>query len=59
MAEEHVECSMLNVCIFSDTKCLFMLDIDNNWVSQLLTLCTLLILYVDLVGGVGTCEANP
>ena len=48
-----------NVCIFSDTKCLFMLDIDNNWVSQLLTLCTLLILYVDLVGGVGTCEANP
>ena len=30
-------------------------DIDNNWVL-LFSSCTLLTLYVDLVGGMGTCE---
>ena len=62
MAKEQVEYSMA-ICIFSDTKCMIMLyillcDINNNWVMLLFTLCTLLTLYVDLVGGMGTCEAN-
>ena len=34
-------------------------DIDNNWVLLLFTSCTLLTLSLDLVGGMGTCEANP
>ena len=29
-------------------------DKDNNWVMLLFTSCTLLTLYVDLVGGMGT-----
>ena len=58
MATKHVEYSR-TICVFKDTKCLFMLrDIDNNWELLLLTSCSLLTLYVDLVGGMGIGEAN-
>ena len=31
--------------------------IDKNWVLLIFTSCTFLTLLVDLVGGMGTCEA--
>jgi hypothetical protein len=46
---------ILNVCLCRMILC----DIDNNWVLLLFTSCTLLTLYVDLVGGMGTGEADP
>ena len=59
MATKHIEYSM-TIYVFNDTKCLFMLcDKDNNWVLLLLTSFSSLTLVVDLVGGMGTSEANP
>jgi hypothetical protein len=46
---------ILNVCLCRMILC----DIDNNWVLLLFTSCTLLTLSVDLVGGMGTGEADP
>jgi hypothetical protein len=46
---------ILNVCLCR----MFLCDIDNNWVLLLFTSCTLLTLSVDLVGGMGTGEADP
>ena len=34
-------------------------EIDNNWALLLFTSCTLLTLFVDLVGSMGTGEAYP
>ena len=34
-------------------------DINNNWIMLLYTLCPLLTLSLDLVGGMDTSEANP
>ena len=44
-----------NVCLCRTSLC----DIDNNWVLLLFTSCTLLTLSLDLVGGMGTGEADP
>ena len=33
-------------------------DLDNNWVMLLFNSCTLPTLFVDLVGGMGTSEAD-
>jgi hypothetical protein len=62
MAKEQVEYSMLeylmieNLCLITVVR---LCDIDNNWVLLLFTSCTKLTLSVDLVGGMGTCEADP
>ena len=37
----------------------YLCDIDDNWVLLLFTSCTLLTLSLDLVGGMGTGEADP
>ena len=56
MAKEHVEYSMA-IHVFSDTNvclcCTLLCDIDNNWVSIVTHLS------LDLVGGMGTGEADP
>jgi len=55
----------MEVCVFFLAKCMFMMyntilcDIDNNLVVLLFTSCMLLTLSLDLVGGMGTGEANP
>ena len=62
MAKEQVEYSM-KVCVFFFANvcscCTLLCDIDNNWVLLLFTSCTLLTLSLDLVGGMGTGEADP
>ena len=62
MAKEQVEYFM-EVCVFLFAKCMLcctlLCDIDNNWVLLLFTSCTLLTLSLDLVGGMGTGEADP
>jgi len=62
MAKEQVEYSWLEYLIIQNL-CLItvfcLCDIDNNWVLLLFTSCALLTLYVDLVGGMGTGEADP
>ena len=62
MAKEQVEYSM-KVCVFLVANvcscCTLLCDIDNNWVLLLFTSCTLLTLSLDLVGGMGTGEADP
>jgi hypothetical protein len=62
MAKEQVEFSM-EVCVFLLQNvcswCTLLCDIDNNWVLLLFTSCTLLTLSLDLIGGMGTSEADP
>ena len=62
MTKEQVEYSM-KVCVFLFANlcscCTLLFDIDNNWVMMLFTLCTLLTLSLDLVGGMGTSEVDP
>ena len=62
MAKEQVEYSM-EVCVFLVANvyscCTLLCDIDNKWVLLLFTSCTLLTLSLDLVGGMGTGEADP
>jgi hypothetical protein len=62
MAKEQVEYFM-KVCVYDLQNvclcCTLLCDIDNNWVMLLFTSCTLLTLSLDLVGGMGSGEANP
>jgi hypothetical protein len=62
MAKEQVE-YLMEVCVFLICKIYvcdvhFLCDIDNNWVLLLFTSCALLTLSLDLVGGMGTGEAD-
>ena len=63
MAKEQVEYSMkvcvIIFCKMCATCCIILCDIDNNWVLLLFTSCTLLTLFLELVGGMGTSEADP
>ena len=65
MAKEHVEYSMIVLGVHGYkmyeyvVNCNMMCDIDNNWVMLLFTSCMTLTLSLDLLGGMGTCEANP
>ena len=61
MAKEHVESPwkyvysfLQNVC----SCCTLLCDKYNNWILLLFTSCTLLTLSLDLLGGMGTSEAN-
>ena len=65
MAKEHVEYSMA-ICVFGDTKWLFMLNmiVWQTWQLghvdiYLVYVTNPLILFVDMVGGIGTMKANP
>ena len=53
----------MEISVFGDTNvwlcCTWSCDIDNSWVLLLFTLCKLFALFVDLVGGMGKCEAYP
>ena len=62
MAKEQVEyLVLLSIlrCKPCDFTVFHLCDIDNNWALLLFTSCTLLTLSLDLVGGMGTGEADP